>query len=149
MGVRLGIQYMKRRDYLSGFALVVVSVSGCTVGSQRSVNLEISNNTDAEKSVHVTVGGTVIPEGEPPEGETKTPKGSDEIYFDQTLTVESGGSQEIPDIMQTADYPIHTGVNVDIQDGPKRREPVQIGPIGENRTIDITIHSDEISINTR
>lgn len=140
---------MERRGFLSGFALLVVPMSGCTWGSQRSVYLEISNKADAEQTVHVIVGGKVIPEGEPPVGKTKTPKGTDEVYFDRNITIDSGASTEIPDIMQTTDHPIHTGVTVDIQAGPKKREPMQIGPIEENRMIDITIHSDKIAISTR
>ena len=140
---------MERRDYLSGFALLAVPISGCIRGSERAVNLELSNNADAEQTVHLTLGGTVIPEGESPEGMTKTPKGADEVYFDRTIAVESGESQKISDIMQTTDHPIHTGVTVDVRAGPEIREPVQIGPFDENRTIDITIRSEEISINTR
>lgn len=137
---------MERRDLLSGLAVMVVTTSGCTWGSQRSVDLQISNRTDAEQTVHVTVGGTVIPEGESPEGVTKTSVGSDEVYFDRSIELGANESRAIGGIMQTTDYPITTGVGVDVLEGPQKREPVEIGPVGENRQISVIIELSEISI---
>jgi hypothetical protein len=138
---------MNRRYLVSSLIGVLATITGCASPFSQDIDLKVVNESNITQTAHIEVGGTVTPVGATTsENGTVYTLGRDKVYFDQKIALEPGESRWFRGIIESSDSIPQTGVRIDLQDGPQRRERIHPGETNEGTTVLVTIKQKEFEI---
>lgn len=140
---------MRRRTVLGLRADASTLGTGCVLNltPNHPVDLLVHNDTDAERTARVAVGGEMTPvDADPPEGETPTPVGIEVVSVDRTVTLAAGRERRFEEVATTTDGPRCLGITVEVSDDLSLRQPVWVARRAGGTLVEATVRADDIDL---